>query len=319
MSFVDQVLKNSYYEKIQIEELRRTICKHQINIFDCVQCNHGGFRKQKMQELRREQLKKENKYCSHAKTFLTCKECVHTLICKHYEYYVKCHMCHGLDMCEHQSANRHCKECHKPTHRLCEHGKDKYYCIYCDGRSLCKTPGCEIIPSNKKYDGYCLRCYVHLFPDKPNACNYKTKERTVVEKIKEKYPNFDWVADKRVQDGCSRRRPDLLLDMGSHVIIIEVDENKHSTYDCACEHRRLMELSQDLQHRPIIFIRFNPDAYTDINGNRIESCWKINYLGICLIKDANAWKVRINKLLDEIQYWIDNSTEKTIEIVELFY
>jgi len=43
-------------------------------------------------------------------------------------------------------------------------------------------------------------------------------------------------------------------DMGSH-IIIEVDENKHTDYDCSCEHKRLMELSQDLQHRPIVLSR----------------------------------------------------------------
>ena len=221
-------------------------------------------------------------------------------------------------MCIHNIAKKHCKECHVPQ-KTCEHGKHKYRCMECDGRQLCKTFGCEITVNNKQYDGYCVRCYVHLFPSKPNACNYKTKERAVVEKIMGKYPNFDWVADKKVQDGCSRRRPDLLLDMGSHVIIIEVDENKHTNYDCSCEHKRLMELSQDLQHRPIVFIRFNPDAYTDVNGYHHESCWKNNYLGICVIKDANAWEKRINKLLDEIQYWIDNETNKTIEIVELFY
>ena len=29
-----------------------------------------------------------------------------------------------------------------------------------------------------------------------------------------------------------------------------------------------MELSQDLQHRPIVFIRFNPDSY--INQNKLK-------------------------------------------------
>jgi len=41
--------------------------------------------------------------------------------------------------------------------------------------------------------------------------NYKTKESDVVERIKEEFKNYDWVADKTVQGGCSRRRPDLLL------------------------------------------------------------------------------------------------------------
>ena len=43
--------------------------------------------------------------------------------------------------------------------------------------------------------------------------------------------------------------------------IVEIDENQHIEYDCSCENKRIMELSQDVGHRPIIFIRFNPDDY----------------------------------------------------------
>ena len=31
------------------------------------------------------------------------------------------------------------------------------------------------------------------------------------------------------------------------------------------------------------------------------------------------WKERINTLKTTIQYWIDNSTEKMVEIIELYY
>ena len=135
------------------------------------------------------------------------------------------------------------------------------------------------------------------------------------------FPHFTWVADKKVKDGCSRRRPDLLLDMGSHIIIIEVDENKHIDYDCSCEHKRLMELSQDVGHRPIVFIRFNPDAYTNQSGELIKSCWKLNKLGIMCIekRKTDEWEERINKLNQQIEYWIDNPSGKIVEIVELFY
>jgi hypothetical protein len=175
--------------------------------------------------------------------------------------------------------------------------------------------------SNKKYEGYCLRCFVNLFPDKPNTRNYKTKEKCVVDNITESFPQFTWVADKRVQDGCSKRRPDLLLDLGSHIIIVEVDENKHTDYDCSCEHKRLMELSQDLHHRPIVFIRFNPDDYTDQTGATVKSCWRVNKLGVMQIMKTkeSEWKERMECLKQQIQYWIDNPTEKTVEIVELFY
>jgi hypothetical protein len=153
------------------------------------------------------------------------------------------------------------------------------------------------------------------------ARNYKTKERHIVDIILQTFPDFTWIADRKVQDGCSRRRPDLLLDMGSHIIIVEIDENRHNDYDCSCEHKRLMELSQDLQHRPIIFIRFNPDSYTNQDGLLVTSCWRSNKMGVMQIMKSKIveWETRINSLKDQIQYWVDNPTEKMVEIVELFY
>ena len=184
----------------------------------------------------------------------------------------------------------------------------------------CNNEWCHTRVS-EKYDGYCLYCYMNMFPDKPVSRNYKTKEKEVVDIIKDKYPDFTWIHDKKVQDGCSNRRPDLLLDMGDYIIIIEVDENKHTDYDCSCENKRLMELSQDLQHRPIVFIRFNPDSYINQDGNKISSCWRTNNLGVVQIMKTkmSEWEERINILNQQIQYWIDNKTTKTIEIIELFY
>ena len=34
---------------------------------------------------------------------------------------------------------------------------------------------------------------------------------------------------------------------------------------------------------------------------------------------VNEWEERIQNLIQQIQYWIENPTEKTIEIIELFY
>lgn len=166
-----------------------------------------------------------------------------------------------------------------------------------------------------------MNCCINLYPDTPVYRNYKTKEKNVVDHITSHFPDFTWVTDKRIQDGCSKRRPDLLLDMGSHIIIVEIDENKHTDYDCSCENKRLMELSQDLQHRPIIFIRFNPDDYTDQDGNNVKSCWKLNKLGVMQITKTKQveWNQRLAVLEQQIQYWVDNPTEKTVEIVELFY
>jgi hypothetical protein len=185
----------------------------------------------------------------------------------------------------------------------------------------CKNNWCFTIVRDK-YDGYCLFCYMNMFPDKPVTRNYKTKEFAVVEYIKNKFPNYNWIADKHVIDGCSKRRPDLLLDLGYQIIIIEIDENQHIDYDCSCENKRIMELSQDLGHRPIVFIRFNPDDYKK-NEINIASCWGINKKGICALKKTkkDEWQQRLTQLEYYVNYWSDqeNKTNKTIEIIQLFY
>jgi len=185
---------------------------------------------------------------------------------------------------------------------------------------LCKTPLCET-RGTKKYNGYCLFCCIHMCPEVSVSRNYKTKEREVTDRIKESFPDFDWILDKKVEGGCSRRRPDLLLDLGERIIIVEVDENKHTTYDCSCENKRLMELSRDLGHRPIVFIRFNPDGYVNSTGKKISSCWRLNGHGVMTIMKTRQkeWDTRISTLKDQVRYWVENSTEKTVEIIELFY
>ena len=204
--------------------------------------------------------------------------------------------------------------------------------IYCDKHRLvdmidvvsksCKSEWCQTIPHFNKYDGYCLRCFIYLFPDKTVSRNYKTKEYSVVEFVKTKFPHFDFIADKIISGGCSRRRPDLLLDILYQIIIIEIDENQHQDYDCTCENKRVMELSQDLGHRPIVFIRFNPDDYKK-DGKNITSCWGCDKNGICVVKKSKQkeWLERLNTLEDQIKYWTDpeNMTDKTIEIIQLFY
>ena len=187
----------------------------------------------------------------------------------------------------------------------------------------CLSDWCDtLVYSKNKYDDYCIRCYIHLFPDKSVVRNYKTKEKSVVDFVLSKFENISWIADKRIQDGCSRRRPDLFLDLGSHVLIIEVDENQHTDYDCSCENKRLMEISRDIGHRPLIFIRFNPDEYIDNNNTKIKSCWKPNkqsgVLYIPTIK-MNEWNNRLLLLQNQLQYWIENKPDKMVEIVQLFY
>jgi hypothetical protein len=185
----------------------------------------------------------------------------------------------------------------------------------------CKTPLCDIT-GNKKYEGYCMRCYMYTYPDKKLLKNYKTKEQTVLDYIKNEFPNLTISSDKINVDGCSKKRPDILIDLGYQIIIIEIDEKQHKNYETICENKRLMEISQDNNHRPIIFIRFNPDSYIN-DGGKVSSCWKLLKSGILSIdkKKEKEWNNRLLTLKNTINYWCDpnNILTKTIEVIYLFY
>jgi hypothetical protein len=299
-SFCEHNKRKTYCETCGGSEL----CIHKKRKARCRECNGTEF-------------------CIH-KIFKTrCRECHGTSFCVHNRLKTSCFDCKGGSICEHNKIRSRCVPCRGS--QICIHNINKLRCKDCDGRLLCKTPMCETpmceTSVGKKYEGYCLRCFVYTHPDKPNARNYKTKERTVVDIVLAAFPNFTWVADKKVADGCSRRRPDLFLDMGSHVIIVEVDENQHTDYDCSCENKRLMEISQDIGHRPIIFIRFNPDDYTDQSGTKVKSCFAADKSGIFKVAKSKVadWNMRTNALLQQIAYWSETPTTKTVEVVQLFY
>jgi hypothetical protein len=224
--------------------------------------------------------------------------------------------------------NKKCLECNVLPSFNVEGAKIALYCATHKKEGMinvlsktCKSIWCYT-SVREKYDGYCLFCYINLFPDKPVSRNYKTKEYAVVEFVKSKFPTLNWISDKIVSGGCSKRRPDLLLDLLYQIIIIEIDENQHTEYDCSCQNKRIMELSQDLGHRPIVFIRFNPDDYKK-DGTNISSCWGQDKKGICIVKKSkkNEWIEMLNVLETHIKYWVnpENITNKTIETVQLFY
>ena len=83
-----------------------------------------------------------------------------------------------------------------------------------------------------------------------------------------------------------------------------------------------MELSQDVKHKSIVFIRFNPDGYKTRDNKKITSCWSMTKetgkLNIC---KKQEWEKRLQTLKTQIEYWMqpENQTQKFIETVHLFY
>jgi Holliday junction resolvase len=183
----------------------------------------------------------------------------------------------------------------------------------------CKTELCETI-GNPKYKGYCLRCFINIFPNEKISRNFKIKEQHLVDSIKQNFLNEKMIIDKIVDGGCSRRRPDIVIDKYTHVIIIECDENQHNQkFYTECDNKRLMELFQDFGSRPLVMIKFNPDKYVDKFLVKHSSCFSNHTkFDVPLIK-RDEFNKRIEKLSELLVYTITTIPEKEITIHHLFY
>ena len=106
---------------------------------------------------------------------------------------------------------------------------------------------------------------------------------------------------------CShRRRIDFRMLIDGTVLAVEVDERQHSSYDKKDDEIRYDDLYMVFSGK-WIFIRFNPDSYTDCKGNR---------------KNQNI-KSRLPVLLTEIQRQLkriqNGENKELVEIHKLYY
>ena len=179
---------------------------------------------------------------------------------------------------------------------------------------LCKT--CDYTRVNPKYFPNCARCHFYLNPDDPRIRNYKTKEHAFMLPLSEKYPNM--ILDKMVSGGCSKRRPDGLLDCLTHCIIIEIGEDQHVSYSNVCDNRRTMELFTDLGNRPLVFIRLNPDSYISEDGTRVGSIFSLSKSGTLSVNQS-AFISRLSVLEAHILKSIAVIPTRDLSYVKLFY
>jgi hypothetical protein len=186
----------------------------------------------------------------------------------------------------------------------------------------CITPHCDTIAAIKAYKGHCYRCFINTYPDNEIVRNHKTKERAVADFVRATFPDYTIVLDKRVADGCSRRRPDILVDMGEYVLIVEVDENSHNGYDCVCENKRMMEIFEDCGNRPLVMIRFNPDQYYDRHQKSVSSCWGYTEKqGLSMVKKNKTaeWAERLATLKTTLNMVFSQHPIKEVDVIHLYY
>ena len=167
----------------------------------------------------------------------------------------------------------------------------------------CKTPMCDLHTPKE----YCARCSAYMFPDRPSY--FKTREMKLKEYLTSQYPDKTIVHDKRVE--CHLYRPDFVFDMGSHVIVIELDENQHRAYDTSCDNKRLMSIFNGLCSRPMVMIRFNPDKYDSVSG-----CFKKDGQ---LLGQGKEWNLRTEKLKSRVDFWLGTQPDREITVEHLFF
>ena len=172
-------------------------------------------------------------------------------------------------------------------------------------------------------DQYCCRCFYYLYPNDNRCKRIKLKENEVKIYIQENFKDLSFIFDEPIKgDGlCINKRPDILLNLNKHSIIIEIDENQHKLYDVGCDDSRTL-IIQEALNRPIIFIRFNPDDYVDENNKKILSPFKIDKkLGLTTIpeENENEWNNRLLKLKETIKNNLEYKSEEPIRIIKLFY
>ena len=136
----------------------------------------------------------------------------------------------------------------------------------------CQNPSCV---GNHPIDildsfGHCVSFCSSIKQSEIYRKHQKKKEEFVGKLLSNEISTPLYMRDERGDNGCSASRPDFVYHLGTHVVIIEVDEGQHKSYNnCGttkeekqdAENRRMYNLSSEFDSLPLVFIRYNPDSY----------------------------------------------------------
>jgi hypothetical protein len=161
------------------------------------------------------------------------------------------------------SPNRTCEttRCKKlGTHeangtRYCEdHMPEEAYNL---GVDTCTECGLDDILTN----GKCETCDPQVIQIRRHIKENRIKDLFTAD-------GFTFVHDRMLEGTqCGRERPDFQFDCGTHFVYVEVDEHQHQSYACECEQVRMVNLVH-VRGMPVRWIRYNPDVYEPMEGQR---------------------------------------------------
>ena len=189
--------------------------------------------------------------------------------------------------------------------------------------STCRATWCTTqVKRPNKYDEHCTHCFKYLFPhdERTSKIRVKTKEELVRDTINENFEGFEH--DKPITwnecDCTMRRRIDHRKLIDGTMLAIETDEHQHRSYDAEDEGNRYEDVFVGAHSGKWIFIRFNPDAYTDSKGIKHKGMFDSKGL-----RNGHEVERRMKILIDEIKKQIkritSNENTEFLEITKLFY
>ena len=178
-----------------------------------------------------------------------------------------------------------------------------------------------LVGSNDKYDWMCVRCFCDANPDDLRAVlakkHFQAKEQTVRAFLQNAFLNHNWTFNSEWKklgafQGTLRYRPDARTTTSDRVIIVEIDEESHSSYDCNKEREREATFVATARSmgRVVVLLRLNPDSYTDKHGKYFPTCFKHSKDGNQVTVDPaqqKQWDGRLKELADHVRFFSNPS------------
>jgi hypothetical protein len=132
------------------------------------------------------------------------------------------------------------------------------------------------------------------------------------------FKDYVWIFNKSLDStSTGSYRPDALLRMKTHAIVLEVDQDQHKDYNAIKDNLRTVKIQAKLGV-PVVFIRFNPDNYHDKNGV-CQMLWKLNESGVFAPTDSVAWSDRLKTLKDLITVHARTTPTELVTEAHLFF
>ena len=99
---------------------------------------------------------------------------------------------------------------------------------------------------------------------------------------------------------------------------MECDEKQHKDRNASCESKKLVGQWKDINERPLVVIRFNPDSYLKY-GVRHKGIFRLDKTTGGLRTRKKELERRMKQFKERIDYWLHHVPSKMITEDRLFF